>query len=86
MTLQDGTCLRADLIVAADGVHSDSPTLVTGQPTPASPTNVSAFRFLIPSEEILADEETRDLLKGQATMRIFIGDAGRRIVWYPCRE
>lgn len=82
--LEDSTSLSADLIVAADGVHSNSVAVVIGQPNPAMPTGHSAFRFLIPSEAILEDPETCDFLKDEGAMKIFIG-TGKRIVWYPCR-
>ena len=86
ITLADGTVCASDLIVAADGVHSKAVSLVTGQETAATPTGFSAFRFLIPTEEILADERTRHFLEGkEGEFKIFVGEGGRRLVWYPCR-
>ncbi|MCJ1247160.1 hypothetical protein MMC30_004372 [Trapelia coarctata] len=85
VTLQDSTTLSAHLIIAADGVHSASVAVVIGQPNPATPTGHSAFRFLIPTDAILEDPETRDFIKEEGSMKIFIGE-GKRIVWYPCRR
>lgn len=84
VTLQDLTSFSADLIVAADGVHSKSVAVVIGQSNPAMPTGHSTFRFLIPADAILEDPETRDFTKEEGMMKIFIGE-GKRIVWYPCR-
>lgn len=82
--LQDSTTLQAHLIVAADGVHSEMVKFATGFPNPATPTKHSAFRFLVPSKAILEDPDTRDFLKDEGSMKIFIGK-DKRIIWYPCR-
>ena len=86
ITLADGTTRSADLVIAADGVHSSAVKQVTGYNTPASPTGKSAFRFLIPTEDILADEQTKHFLEGKpGKFKIFLGSEERRLVWYPCR-
>ncbi|KAI9801589.1 MAG: hypothetical protein M1825_003268 [Sarcosagium campestre] len=77
---------KADLIIAADGVHSTAVGLVTGRDNAASPTGFSAFRFLMPTNDILADEQIKYLLDGkEGKFKIFVGEGGRRLVWYPCR-
>jgi len=87
ITLADSSTYTADLVIAADGVHSAAVTLVTGRENPAESTGQSAFRFLIPTEAILEDPETRSFIEGkEGRFKIFVGDAGRRLVWYPCRE
>ena len=86
ITLADGTTSTADLIIAADGVHSIAVKQVIGHDSPASPTGQSAFRFLIPTDEILADVQTRYFLDGKdSKFKVFVGKGGRRLVWYPCR-
>ena len=61
--------------------------LVTGRDTPALPTGVSAFRFLIPTGELLADKQTAHFFEGKiGQMKVFVGEGGRRLVWYPCRS
>ncbi|KAI9795932.1 MAG: hypothetical protein M1833_006580 [Piccolia ochrophora] len=84
--LADSTIHKADLIIAADGVHSTAVSQVTGHDTAALPTGFSAFRFLIATEDILADGQTKHILDGKdGKFKIYIGDGGRRLVWYPCR-
>ncbi|KAL8723399.1 MAG: hypothetical protein Q9225_000315 [Loekoesia sp. 1 TL-2023] len=86
ITLADTTTHQGDLIIAADGVHSSAVSRVIGHDTKALPTGFSAFRFLIPTEVILADAQTRRFLEEQdGKFRIFVGEGGRRLVWYPCR-
>ena len=74
-------------MIAADGIHSTAVALVTGCDTPALPTGFSAFRFLIPTEELLADKQIAHFFEGKdGQMKVFVGEAGRRLVWYPCRS
>ena len=86
ITLDGTTNYRGDLIIAADGAHSSAVGEVIGRDTKALPTGSSAFRFLIPTESILADVQTRHFLEGKdGSLKIFVGQEGRRLVWYPCR-
>ena len=74
-------------MIAADGIHSTAVALVTGSDTPALPTGSSAFRFLIPTKELLADKQTAHFFEGKdGQMKVFVGEGGRRLVWYPCRS
>ena len=67
-------------------MHSSLVSQVTGYATPAKPTGFSAYRFLIPTEELLEDERTKHVIDGkEGKMKIFVGEGGRRLVWYPCR-
>jgi len=66
-------------------VQSKTVPVVIGQPNPAMSTGHSAFRSLIPTDAILDDPETRDFVKEEGSMKMFIGD-GKRIAWYPCRR
>lgn len=87
ITLADSTVHKADLIVAADGVHSLATEAVLGYQNAAHGTGQSMFRFLIPSSEIVADPETAHFLDaGDGCFKIFLGNAGNRIVWYSCRK
>ena len=87
ITLADMTSRQGDLIVAADGVHSSAVSSVIGVDSKALPTGFSAFRFLIPTQAILDDPQTRHFLEeGKGSQfKLFVGEGGRRLVWYPCR-
>jgi salicylate hydroxylase len=82
--------VKADLVIAADGIHSVATTTVLGHPNPAKKENLynGCFRFLIPVEDVEADPEARfwnEDLNGK--MRIFMnGKTGNRLVSYPCRR
>ncbi|KAK8078879.1 hypothetical protein PG994_002686 [Apiospora phragmitis] len=52
VTLQSGETLDADLIIGADGIHSAIRTAVLGEERSAIPTGISAYRLLIPIENL----------------------------------
>lgn len=52
VTLQGGETLEADLIVGADGIHSEVRTAVLSEERRAIPTGISAYRLLIPFENL----------------------------------
>lgn len=88
MTTENGETLQADLIIAADGVHSSAAGHVLGddETVEAGDTGWACMRWLVPTEELLSDPETANLIV-DSNARYFTaagGDAG--LVWYPCRE
>lgn len=85
VTLADGSIQEADLLVAADGVHSSAIHQVVGQGRPAVSTGSAAFRFIIPTEELRRDPETA-LLVGEGVMRVLVAEGLRRLVSYPCAD
>ena len=86
VTLENTEVISADLIIAADGVHTMAADLVLGEPIPAAPTNSSAFRFLIPTADLKHSAGARKFLEYEGSMKIFIAEGGKRVVWYPCRR
>jgi salicylate hydroxylase len=52
ITLEDGEKIEADLVIAADGIHSKLRATVLGKETTARPTGLSAYRLMMPSKEI----------------------------------
>lgn len=84
VTLMDGSIHAADLIVAADGVHSIAAKIIDDG-SPAIPTGQSAFRFLIPTEVIRENPSAASLLE-DGVMKILTGTDERRLVWYPCAK
>ena len=89
--LTDGSVRKADLIVAADGVHSVLRDVVFGQEAPnASSTGLSAFRFLIPTAKLLDDPCLVKFLKWKCSGPTYFVDMGdskreRYLVWYDCQ-
>lgn len=92
ITLRDGSIHYADLLVAADGVHSSAIRHVVGHPTPVVATGWAVFRWLIPTEELGGDPEIAPLLKGPLSVQdglsrfLSTDENMRRIVWYSCAE
>lgn len=88
VALGDGSEESADLIIAADGVHSKASTHILGYSAPAKSSRSTVIRFLIPTEEILKDPETAPLLaKGNGFWGYYASiDRQRYMVRYPCRD
>lgn len=80
----------ADLVIAADGLHSIAVETILGQPNPPQLQELydGCLRFLIPTEYIEADPAARwwnENSDGQ--LRVYTnGTAGTRLVSYPCRK
>ncbi|GKT49753.1 FAD-dependent monooxygenase OpS4 [Colletotrichum spaethianum] len=76
VTTADGTVWQADLVIAANGVHSTARdhVLVTDE-SHASDTGWSTMRWLVPTQELLADPATASLVE-DSTQRYFVGARG----------
>ncbi|TPX07424.1 uncharacterized protein E0L32_002106 [Thyridium curvatum] len=86
VTTADGTVRQADLIIAANGVHSTAREhVVITDKSDVNDTGWASMRWLVPTEELLADPETAPLVE-DSTQRYFIGARGGGLVWYPCRN
>ena len=86
VTLANGSVLSADLIIAADGVHSIASKFI-GDHRPAIPSDTTVVRFLIPTSTLMADPATADLVPGDGLCSVYT--AKSRTYWllrYPCRE
>lgn len=85
--LADNKVLQADLIVAADGLHSTAVGhVLDNEETPASNTGWACLRWLVPTEELLSDSETASLVE-DSVQRYYMGAPGAGfLVWYPCRK
>ncbi|KAJ0307992.1 hypothetical protein Brms1b_009818 [Colletotrichum noveboracense] len=73
ITLSDGSTITSDLVVVADGIHSAGVEAVLGSPNPAYPAGQDNFcyRFLLPMEEVLGDQETAQLFDGAKRLEMF---------------
>ena len=84
--LVDGTTMKADMIVGADGIHSEAVKYIIGYDNPAIPVGLSCFRLLLSSQEIIDDTETATLMENyEGAFRAYIDAKGKRVIWYPCR-
>ena len=90
--LEDGSKHYADLIVAADGIHSAIRPLVIGRGNvKVVTTGLNAFRFLISTQKLRDDPELVDLLKWKGQGPTILADPldplpERHMVWYDCQE
>ena len=88
--LDDGSAHQADLIIAADGLHSVLRSAVLKQESKPSPTGLSAFRFLMPTKKLESDHALKELLKWKVQGLTVIADTTdteneRHLVWYSCQ-
>lgn len=84
--LADGSTLSADLIVAADGLHSIASKFV-GTHRPAIPSETTVIRFLIPTSTLMADPTTAGMIPREGFASVYL--AASSTYWllrYPCRE
>jgi salicylate hydroxylase len=63
VTLACGEVIRADLIIAADGVKSSIQKIVTGRDDNPMPTGDAAYRATIPTDLMLCDPELRPFVE-----------------------
>ncbi|WQF79030.1 Putative FAD-binding domain, FAD/NAD(P)-binding domain superfamily [Colletotrichum destructivum] len=85
VTLGDGTTVKADVILGADGVHSRTRKVVFGESYQEQPSALSCFRFLIRTQSLLDDPETRVFVEKPGSMMDLVGP-DRRIILYPCSQ
>lgn len=91
LTLKDGSHHTADLIVAADGLHSVLRDVVLTDNTKApSHSGMSAFRFLIDTKVLEDDPELAQALEARGPGVALVVDGKdtvneRHMVWYSCR-
>ncbi|KAH7157423.1 hypothetical protein B0J13DRAFT_434715 [Dactylonectria estremocensis] len=85
VTLESGETVLGDVIIGADGIHSQVRTAVLGEERKAVPTGISAYRMLIPTEKLdklSAPKKLLDPLDPSTTM--IIGH-DRRVIMGPGR-
>ncbi|KAL7271024.1 hypothetical protein RUND412_006239, partial [Rhizina undulata] len=86
ITLENGEKHEADVVIGADGVHSALRRAIVGDDyCEIEPSGKRAFRFLIPTEKLREDPETKIFVEYPGRLLIWIGQ-DRRIITYPCRN
>ena len=84
VTLEDGRTFKSDAILGADGNFSFARTQIDPSATPYA-SGKTAYRWLVPRNDLLADPQTKDLIGGEGWFSE-IAENDRRIVMYPCRD
>lgn len=91
VVLEDGSHHYADLIIGADGIHSVLRPFVTGSTEKARFTDLSAFRFLIPTRKMRDDPALDGLMKWKGSGAATLANPTdpfpkRHMMWYDCQE
>ncbi|KAF5532893.1 FAD dependent oxidoreductase [Fusarium mexicanum] len=86
IVFEDGTRVKKDVIIGADGIHSAVAPCVLGSDIPTTEVNECAYRFLIPTEKLLANPKTSLLFQEDKTTFHVAAAPDKRLVWYPCRS
>ncbi|KAK0728743.1 salicylate hydroxylase-like protein [Lasiosphaeria miniovina] len=87
VTTEGGDVLQADLVIAADGVHSTAVQHVLGDDVvSAGDTGWACMRWLVPRDDFLADPETAAMVQDSATRYYTAAGGVAGLVWYPCRN
>lgn len=66
VTTRNGNEWQADLVIGADGIHSQCRGFMLGRFDSPRPTGDMAYRILLDGDEVRADLELRPLLEGRA--------------------
>ncbi|ETI20751.1 hypothetical protein G647_07093 [Cladophialophora carrionii CBS 160.54] len=90
VTFATGETVTKDLVVIADGAHSELVAKVLGRPCPVNKSPMSMYRFLQPMDRILAHPDAgqfyQDRPPGFTTFyKTEVGRPGLLINTYPCR-
>lgn len=92
--LTDGTMHTADLVIAADGIHSTVRRCVvppdSNTSNKAVETGMSAFRFLLSTEALMARPGLMEAMRMKKGDSALLADTSRvdsvqHMIWYGCR-
>lgn len=84
LTLENGKVYQGDVVIGADGVHSQARKKLKGaSEIKTFSSGKNAFRFLITRKEALDDPETRSIAVDHGAVDIW-NSSDRRVVIYPC--
>ncbi|EKV07623.1 Salicylate hydroxylase, putative [Penicillium digitatum PHI26] len=81
--LEDGTEVRGDVVIGADGVHSVTRGHVGGSDKQPFSSGKNAFRFMISRKEVLDDPETAHLVRDFGSVDMW-HSSDSNVVIYPC--
>ncbi|CAG7937306.1 unnamed protein product [Penicillium nalgiovense] len=85
VTLDDGRTFKADLLLGADGLHSQiRQSIAPGSPSPY-PVGKSCFRWLLPTDQLRQHKSTVGFVRDTGVFIEWASD-DRRLVAYPCSD
>ncbi|KIY00445.1 uncharacterized protein Z520_04130 [Fonsecaea multimorphosa CBS 102226] len=88
ITLQNGKEMFADLIVAADGIHSVAHEAILGHRVPATPSGLTNMRFVLKTETLLSNPDTAQIMEdGDGCFAFYMSaDRSTYLLRYPCHN
>lgn len=91
ITLGSGETIAKDLIIVADGAHTESITKFGNSERPIQRSPLALYRFMQPFGPILATPETGKFYQGRASgfttfYKAEVGRPGHQLVTYPVRK
>jgi salicylate hydroxylase len=84
--LEDGELLSADLIVGADGIKSVIRPAILGKDVAVLPTGHSAYRMIIPMEQLLKEEEFVKFVDPRRSVTTMVFGHEQRLIMGPARS
>jgi salicylate hydroxylase len=90
LELDNGKIFSGDLIIGADGLHSDVQAAAIGSKQDPIDTEWQIYRFLLPREKVMNDGIMKEMRVENARLTYIIPDVKRGIsgqfAWYGCRK
>lgn len=86
VTLADGSVIFGDLIIGADGIHSKLRPIVTGSDAGAISTGISAYRIIVPTDQLMENPKISNFVYLKAPWTSMIMGHDRRVIMGPCRS
>ncbi|KIK68672.1 hypothetical protein GYMLUDRAFT_92186 [Collybiopsis luxurians FD-317 M1] len=80
VVLDSGEMLTADMVIGADGIRSIVRDIVLGEPHEAQYTGDSAYRFVLPAEDVKKDPQLSPLVE-RATISVWTGPQKHLVVY-----
>ncbi|KAB8275594.1 hypothetical protein BDV30DRAFT_247477 [Aspergillus minisclerotigenes] len=84
--LQNGETIQGDLVIGADGIKSRLRQAVLGEDVEARPTGLSAYRMMIPTDELLKETDFMQVLDPRICRTAMVIGQDRRLVMGPARN
>ncbi|KAI0481496.1 FAD/NAD(P)-binding domain-containing protein [Xylaria cf. heliscus] len=86
LTLADGSKVQKDLVIIADGAHSNLLPDFLGHPAPTQPTGRSIYRWLVPGDCLVSRPEIMEAFSGPFDGFIGWSDPIKHVFWvaYAC--